>query len=202
MNGMARRRGVRRIRGPALLVLVAVLAPGCQRRALFGEGGGPTGGGAQVELAGEDLAPVDALVHHSNAQWILGDEVEVIASREYFSPILTANAMPGHVRRDNETVGNEIQVRLTYVGVPGAASAMTNPRVLIGTGLTVSARHTILVRLVSTTDPSVPVRLRIVARGEASRGRGEVVDQRAAELVLGGVMRRGEACDYRWIPIG
>jgi hypothetical protein len=71
---------------------------------------------------------------------------------------------------------------------------------MIGTGLTVSARRTLRVRLVKTTDPDHPVRLRVTARGEAARGSRDKVLERAPQLVLGGDLRRRGGA-YAWNPV-
>ena len=72
---------------------------------------------------------------------------------------------------------------------------------LIGTGITVSARKVLNVRLFRTTDAATPVQLRITATGEASRGKRSVVEQRGPALQLGGTLRRG-AAGWAWLPIG
>jgi hypothetical protein len=143
------------------------------------------------------LAPVDAYIHHRNARWILGDDVEIVASREFFGQHLTVNAAVGMVRREDVTSADESRVILTFVGSRLHASIDRNPRVLIGTGLTVTARQRLVVRLVRTVDANAPVTLDIVARGDASRGRPEEVVERGPELRMGGrITRRGRA--WQW----
>jgi hypothetical protein len=202
-----------------LLALAAsVLLPACQNRSLFSgaggtEGGTTTGGGArparggEVSLTAKDLAPVDAYVAAGgasgapNARWILGDEVVIEASREYFAQAVSITARTGAVHRNDETRPDETVTTLTYMMGKYQSGVENNPRVLIGTGITVSARKTLVVRLVRTTDPSVPVRLRITANGDASRGRKDKVEERAPTLQMGGALRwNGSA--YVWTPIG
>ncbi|MHC5012401.1 MAG: hypothetical protein ACYTG6_15900 [Planctomycetota bacterium] len=185
----------------AALVLGAVLLGGCQGRTLFRPGTGTSGGsGEQVDLTDRDLAPVDAFISARNAQWILGDEVEVLASKEYFAQYLTVNAAVGFVERRDTTTLDETTVRLTFIGDQAIASVERNPRILIGTGLTVSARRHLVLRLVRTRDASVPVQLRVTARGNAVRGKKDEVLERAPELRLGGslVQRGGVAT---WHPL-
>ena len=81
------------------------------------------------------------------------------------------------------------------------ASVGTNPRVMIGLGLTVTARRSLVVRLVKTRDATRPVHLRVVARGKASRGRKEEVLQRAPEILLGGEIRDAGGV-WKWTPFG
>jgi hypothetical protein len=154
----------------------------------------------QVNLTGRDLAAVDEYIHARNRQWILGDEVEIHASREYFAPVLTLNARVGVVGKTEKEVPGGTIVQLTYLGHPKGASALSNPRVLIGTGLTVSARRRVTVYLMKTTDSRRPVYLRVLARGQASRGRKEKVLQRNETLQLGGSMQHVQG-RWRWIPI-
>jgi hypothetical protein len=158
-----------------------------------------------VFLSDRDLAPVDAFIaaglKGSNSQWILGDEVEVIASREFFAQNLTVNETLGTVRRRDTTRRGETVVELTYLGAPGTASITTSPRILIGTGINVTARRRLVLRLVKTQDAMVPLRLRITARGDASRGRRDEVWVRSDALVLGCEIRR-QGNRWVWYPIG
>ena len=189
-----------------VLGLVVVLLAACQGRRGFFEGtqqgqtSSPARGG-QVSLTDQDLAPVDAYIGVRNGQWVLGDDVEVIASREYFGQNLTIARATGLVERRDSSVGGENTVTLTYVGDPGMASVGTNPRVMIGLGLTVSARRTLVVKLSKTRDANRPVYLRVVARGRATRGRKDEVLQRAPELVLGGEIRANGNV-WAWTPFG
>lgn len=154
----------------------------------------------RVNLTPRDLAPVDAYLHARNSQWILGDHVEVYASREYFATALTVNARIGVVRRHDQESGADSIITLTYLGHRLAASAMANPRVLLGTGITVSARKRLTVRLIKTTDSRRPVYLRVVARGNASRGRKEEVSARGDSLQIGGSLQLCNCC-YNWFPL-
>lgn len=157
--------------------------------------------GGRVSLTDQDLAPVDAYIGVRNGQWILGDDVEVVASREFFGQNLTMARATGLVERRDSSVDGETTVTLTYVGDPGMASVGTNPRVLIGTGLTISARRTLVIKLAKTLDANRPVYLRVVARGKASRGRKDKVEQRAPELQVGGEIRRNGGA-WAWTPFG
>lgn len=154
----------------------------------------------RVNLRPQDLAPVDSYLHVRNRQWILGDYVEVYASKEYFATALTINARVGVVQRRDREEGRDTVITLTYVGHPDAASAMANPRVLLGTGLTVTARKRLTVRMVKTTDSRRPVYLRVVARGNASRGRKEKVTRRGETLQLGGSLQLQNR-RWAWFPL-
>ena len=192
------------------LLFLAIAFAACQgRTSVFSGGtGGGTGGGTVITLTANDLAPVDAYVHaktasgQDNRQWILGDHVEVVASREYFGQNLTFTRASGLVQRVDDTTATEARVTLTYQGAEGTESVTTNPRVLIGTGITVSARRTLVVRLVKTQDPDRPVYLSVNARGLASRGRGDDVQQRAPQLRIGGELRKAPDGRYLWTPFG
>lgn len=191
------------MRATIICLAAALLVAGCQGGGLtqpLGAAGSPDAapgapgrpmspGGSRVALSAADLAQVDAYVSTRNSQWILGDEVDVYASKEYFAQALSLNAKVGMVHRKDQQAGSDSLTTMTYVGHPGAASAISNPRVLIGTGLTASARKVLRVRLMKTSDPNVPVRLRIVARGKAARGQHEKVTQRGATLQIGGSLR-------------
>ena len=200
-----------RPRNPALVAL-ALLLVACQGRTSVFDGGGggraPSGRGGIVQLSAADLAPVDAYIHHktgsgaSNTRWILADDVEVVASREYFGQNLTFTRASGLVERVDDTRAAESRVTLRYRGAPGTESVTTNPRVLIGTGLTISARRTLVVRLVATRDASRPVYLRVTARGRASRGHQDTVEQRAPQLDLGGELRRSSDGRTTWKAFG
>lgn len=172
-----------------------------EARPVAGPPSPPPRRGGRVFLSDRDLAPVDAFLHWKNAQWILGDEVEVVASREYFAQNLTVNETLGTVRRRETTRADETVVELTYLGAPGTAGITTSPRILIGTGLTITARRKMVLRLVKTTSPVVPLSLRITAKGNASRGRGDEVWIREPVLNLGGQIRRQQN-RWIWYPIG
>lgn len=170
-------------------------------------GGGVRGtppGGRQVRLRPEDLAPVDAWIdHRRNPQWILGDEVEVVASTEYFAQALTLNreGFSGLVERRDDRQGDDTVVTLRFLGDESQMSAMSNPRVLIGTGLTVTARRLLILRLRRTRDTRQPVLLRVTANGRAARGRHETVLERAPMLRVGGTLRWVDGA-WRWMPLG
>jgi hypothetical protein len=158
----------------------------------------PSGPGI-VSLTDADLAPVDAYV--ARRRWLLGDEVEVVASREYFVQALMIASSVGRVRREEAQHENGSTVTLTFVGDPAEVDITTAPRVMIGTGLNVSARKRIVIHFTKTTDPSMPVRLQVTARGAASTGAGETVERRADQIVLGGVLRRNPVAGYRFDEI-
>lgn len=198
-----------------IVVAVAALAllstAACQgRTSLFTQGGrgAAPGGAGTVQLTAQDLAPIDAYIHHrtatgeDNTRWIVGDQVEIVASREMFGQHLTFTRAMGFVERVDDTSATETRVTLTYLGAEGSETVETNPRVLIGTGLTVSARRKLVVRLVKTQDPARPVYLSITAKGLASRGRHDEVEQRAPMLTMGGELRRGPDGRYVWKPFG
>jgi hypothetical protein len=192
---------------PTLAMLLLLLAA-CQGGSVLrnGTGGGAAGargtrGGGEVQLTDADLAQVDRWLKPSNSQWILGDTVDVYASREYFSQVLTMNAKVGVVHRKDSKVDGDELVTMTYIGPPGSASVLSNPRVLVGTGLTITARKTLRVRMAKTRNSKVPVQLRVVARGKASRGRKEKVLERGAQLELGGALRRNQG-RWRWATRG
>lgn len=210
------------MRTPALLPLMLLSLTACQgRRLLTGEAPAPRserpasalpapddgwagtgrGRGGQVSLSAQDLAPVDLYVDARNAQWILGDDVLVEASREYFGQILSVTARAGAVSRVDDVQPDVTTITLTFLMGRMQQAVENNPRVMIGTGITVSARRTLRVRLFKTQDPSVPVALRITATGDASKGRKEQVLARAPVLQIGGTVRRSPA-GWRWTPIG
>jgi hypothetical protein len=203
-----------------LSVALALLLSACQGRRLFTEGAttrtdgasgapsGPSGraprGGA-VSLSAKDLLPVDAYVDAgagaSNSRWILADDVIIEASREYFGALLSISSRTGAVHRTDEVKPDETLTTLTFTMGKLQTAVENNPRVMIGTGITVSARNTLKVRLLRTTDQGVPVRLRIVANGNASRGHKDQVAERAPVLQMGGQMRWSGSA-WVWHPIG
>ena len=63
--------------------------------------------GRNVNLRKDDLAGVDHWLSARNAQWVLGDVVDVYASKEYFSTMLTLNAKVGTVQRQDRKVGED-----------------------------------------------------------------------------------------------
>ncbi len=156
----------------------------------------PRGGRGFVKLTPTDLQPVRAWIHHRNAQWILGDNVDVVVSKEFFSQVLTVNQYSGLVHRTDKKYGDDLVVTLTYRGNPEGASAKTNPRVLIGTGLTVTARKRLRLRLAKTSSRKQPVRLYVQAMGNAVRGRGDDAEARDKALSIHGSLRWNGS---RWV---
>jgi len=186
------------------LGLCACQAGGLSRLSGAGGSSGAAGGRYRsdvVNLTDDDLAPVDAYLHASNRQWILGDTVDIFASKEYFSGMLTMNAKIGLVHRQDTRAGDDDLTVLTFIGDKSQASAMVNPRALVGTAITVTARKTLRVRMAKTTDASRPVQLRIVARGNASRGVKEEISGRGPQLELGGLLVN-ENGRWVWKEIG
>lgn len=165
--------------------------------------------GKNVRLRERDMQPVDAWLSARNSQWIIGETVDVYASKEYFASMLTFNAKPGLVQKRESVHQGDSVITLTYIGARYATNAMRAPRVFIGKdkgkgksgrGLSVSARKVLRIRMAKTRDPSRPVQLRIVARGTASHGRHEEVLRRGDQLELGGALRRSQGRWY-WIPV-
>ncbi|MFM8980444.1 MAG: hypothetical protein ACKOSS_08280 [Planctomycetia bacterium] len=150
-----------------------------------------------VRLSPQDLAPVDAWVDARNAQWIVADEVLVEASREYFGPIISVATRVGAVERTDEVLPDVTTVTLRFMMGRSSLAVENNPRVQVGTGLTVSARSVLRLRLRKAQDVQAPVSLRILAQGDASHGRGERVERRGPSLQLGGALRR-TASGWSW----
>jgi len=140
----------------------------------------------QVNLRTADLAGIDKWLSTENKQWVLGDVVDVYASKEYFATVLTLNAKVGTVQRKDQKIGGDHLVVMRFIGHRGSASAMTNPRVQIGPGLMVTARKVLRVRMAKTKDARRPAQLRVVAHGEAAQGRGDDTLRRADQIELGG----------------
>lgn len=163
--------------------------------------GSKPGRGGFVQLSARELAPLDAWIDARNSQWILGDEVLVEASREYFGPVLSIVQRIGSVQRSDEVHPDVTVTTLTFMMGPLQAAVENNPRVMIGTGLTITARRVLRLRLFRTTDGSAPVQLRVTATGEAARGRGARVEQRSTTLQVGGSMRRSPQ-GWGWYPFG
>ena len=93
-------------------------------------------------------------------------------------------------RHDQEDE-NGLVVTVTYLGAKELISEATAPRILIGTGITVSARRRLTVHFVKTRNVDVPVRLRIAVNGEASMGRGaDVLRRKEPQIVVGCALRR------------
>jgi len=190
-------------------IALCALLPACQgggrrARGTGAQGGDATGseprtsggGGGVVALTDQDLAPMDAWIRRRF--WVLGDDVEIVASKEYFIQNLSIAARIGAVQRRDEEGPEEARSVLTYVGPPETLDVTSAPRVLIGTGVTVTARRTLTIRFVRTTNPDLPVRVRIAANGKASLGSGDQVTRRESALVLGAQIRRGPDGVYRF----
>ncbi len=190
----------------SVIALVAVVGIGaaCQ-------GGGfsnlPSRGqnaGPRVVLSDADLQGVDQYFSSgaggANTQWILGDNVEIVASREYFSNLLSLNR-GNFVNRTTRIDGDDTVETLRFLGAPNQRSAMTSPRAQVGTGVTVTARETLIVRLTRAESADRPVRIKITANGNASRGHAEKVQHRGPMLAMGGnLIRQGDT--WVWMPIG
>lgn len=163
----------------------------------------PMARGGTVAVSDRDLAPVDAYFSAgrggANTRWILGDTVDVVASREYFAGILSVNRGP-FVSRSDKKLGDDMLVTLTFLGSPNQASASNNPRVQLGTGLTVTASRVLRVRLVKTRDARAPVRLHITARGQARQGHREHIIKRGDVITMGGNLV-AEGGRWVWRPI-
>ena len=148
----------------------------------------PAPSGKVVSLSDQDLAPVNQYIRQR--RFLLGDDAEVVASKEFFvSNLMIATSMWGVRREDRETPEGAV-ITLTFTGPLESATVTTAPRVMIGTGIEVLARRRLVVRFVPTRDPDVPVRLVVVARGRASLGAGDKVERRGDQLSIGGTLRR------------
>jgi len=151
----------------------------------------------EVNLTNEDLAPVDAYV--KRRVWYVGDDVDVVASREYFAQYVSFVSAKGVVDRQDVETPDGTVVTVTYIGAREAINEETAPRALIGTGITVSARHRLTVRFVKTRDPNVPVRLRVAAMGNASMGQGSNKLRRGeGQIVAGCALARNAAGRYEY----
>ena len=132
-----------------------------------------------VRLRKHDLDPVRAWFsagrNQVNTKFILADNVDIVASKEFFSQVLTANSQVGLVKKAETVVQGDRVITLSFVGerIGMIPSAMHSPRVLIGTGFTVTARQHLRVRLSRTQDASRPVRILINAQGDAAMGHKE-----------------------------
>lgn len=189
------------------LLLALVVVPACSSGARRGSRTGSGQGGAdraatdgapdarppvvpgEVSLTAEDLAPMDGWIR--KRRWLIADDVEVTASREYFAGNLSVTERIGSVTRtDAEANGIGTSI-LTYIGPPETIDQQTAPRVMIGTGLTVMARRRLTVHLVKTRDGAVPVQIRVRATGKASAGSASQVIQREDALTIGARLYRG-----------
>lgn len=196
----ARRRRPPSVPG-ALLLGLALLATGCARgRGRGGRDAGdgpavagdPSGGpgapaGGVVSLTDQDLAPMDGYL--KRRFWVLGDVVEIVASKEYFIQNLSIAARIGFVKREDKDGETEARSVLTFLGRPEQLDFSNAPRVLIGTGISVLARKTLTIRFVRTTGAELPVRIRIAADGDARLGTGSQVTRREPSLVVGAQLR-------------
>lgn len=164
------------------------------------EDGGAGAGAAtspEVNLTNEDLAPVDAYI--KRRVWYVGDDIEVVASREYFAQYISFVSAKGVVDRQDQETPDGTVVTVTYIGARAAINEETAPRALIGIGITVSARHRLTVRFAKTRDPNVPVRLRIAATGNASMGQGTNKLRRGEpQIVAGCALVRGASGRYEY----
>ena len=184
-----------------LLVLGAVGCRGDARRGGRGGEAGADGGataeggvdaaGGTISLTNEELAPMDGYIRRRF--WVLGDDVEIVASKEYFIQNLSIAARIGAVKREDRDGADEAVSTITYLGQPDALDFANAPRVMVGTGITVTARRRIVVRFTRTTSADVPVRLRITATGKARMGVGDQVMRREEVLSVGAQIRRGPA---------
>ena len=186
---------------PVLSFLACALllgAAGCTGDARRGRGDRTADGGAgedpacdtgpTVSLTDQDLAPMDGYIRRRF--WILGDDVEIVASKEYFIQNLSIAARIGYVKREDKESENEGISILTFLGKPGEVDFSNAPRVLVGTGISVLARRSLTIRFTRTTSADLPVRIRIAANGDARMGMGSQVSRRDASIVLGAQLRR------------
>jgi hypothetical protein len=188
----------RRIPGLAVLLALLALAACTGMRGRTSRTGraddpnvrGLRGDNGEVFVSDQDLAPMDEWI--KRRRWILADDVEIDASKEYFSQYVSIAARIGVVHQELTESGGVTTTTLTYTGRPEDLDMVSAPRVLVGLGITASARKRLVLRLHKTTNPDVPVRFRLVARGKASAGVGDQVVNRAPELGMGATLRRGE----------
>jgi hypothetical protein len=146
------------------------------------------GASGEVFVSDADLAPMDEWI--KRRRWILADDVEIDASKEYFSQYVSIAARVGLVSQEISEAPGVTTTVLTYVGAPESLDMTAAPRVLVGLGITASARRRLVLRLHKTVNPDLPVRFRLVARGKASAGVGDRVVSRAPELGMGATLRR------------
>lgn len=142
----------------------------------------------EVSLTDKDLAPIDGYI--KKRSWILADVVEVVASKEYFVQYISIAARIGLVKRVDSEDANGMTSVITFLGSPEDLDVATAPRLLIGTGITVSARQKLVLRFARTRNPDVPVRLRITAQGKARQGVGDQTLRREESIVMGVGLRR------------
>ena len=171
--------------------------------------GAPSGGGVgtgagtprdarsgDVSLSDQDLAPIDGYIKKRG--WILGDVVEVVASKEYFVQYISIAARIGLVKRVDSEDDNGMTSVITFLGSPEQLDVSTAPRLLIGTGITVSARQKLVLRFARTRNPDVPVRLRITAQGKARQGVGDQTLRKEEMIVIGVGLRRAPGGGWQY----
>jgi len=159
-------------------------------------GSGEGAAAGEVNLTPADLAPIDAYI--KRPQWILGDDVDVVASKEYFVQVLSIATRIGMCKREDFQDKDSAGSVITFLGRPEQVSEQTAPRLLIGTGLTITARHKLTVRFVPTRNVDLPVRLRVAANGKASLGSKANVLKREPSLVIGVQLRRVAGGGYQY----
>jgi hypothetical protein len=179
--------------------LVVVGVGGCRgdarrggRGAAEGDGTGAdaaAGAGAEggtISLSNQDLAPMDGYIRRRF--WVLGDDVEIVASKSTHPEPLHLGA---HRLRQARRQGGRERAESVLTPSAGPAGGFSNaPRVLVGTGISVLARRTLTIRFTRTTSPDLPVRIRIAANGDARLGMGNQVSRRDPSIVLGAQLRR------------
>jgi len=195
MNVLSRARSRPAFVALACAVLAGIVgcASGARRGGRDGgaaaDGGADAGGGGPtISLTDAELAPMDGYIRRRF--WVLGDDVEIVASKEYFIQNLSISARIGIVKREDKEGANEATSVLTFLGRPGEVDFSNAPRVLVGTGISVLARRTLTIRFVRTTSQELPVRIRIAANGDARLGMGDQVSRRDPSIVLGAQLRR------------
>ena len=158
--------------------------------------------GAVVALSGRDLASVRQYFGRGendlSTRWIIGDNVDVIASKEFFEQLITVSRGPLVARTDRKLGRGDLLVTLKFLGHQGQAGAETSPRLLIGTGWSVLARKKLVLRFVETQNAAQPVRLQVRARGDAKQGHKQKILKEAKNIVVGGdLVRRGRGWVWR-----
>ncbi len=161
--------------------------------------------GAVVALSGRDLASVRQYFGRGendlSTRWVIGDNVDVIASKEFFEQLITVSRGPLVARTDRKLGRGDLLVTLRFLGQQGQASAETSPRLLIGTGWSVLARKKLVLRFVETQNAAQPVRLQIRARGDAKQGHKQKIIKEAKNIVVGGdLVRRDRGRGWVWRP--
>lgn len=161
-------------------------------------GGSRSGSGSEVSLTAEDLAPVDAYL--KRRVWYVGDDVDVTASQEYFWQYVSFVSAKGVTDRHDAEDASGLTVTVTYLGPKESISQETAPRILIGTGITVSARHRLIVHFKKTQSADVPVKLQILVSGVASMGRGsDIVKSKEQQIIVGCALSRRPDGRYAYL---